>query len=178
MFNLSGSEIVVILLLALVVLGPEKLPDAVRRAGRAYAELRKMGNSFQSEMRSVLDEPMQEMRETAELLRQSVDFTDGEFTRTPTAPSRRSAAASTSTAKPATPSSTPVEPPPAPAGDAPASDANAGADTAPVDAASSPSQPDGETPPAAEAASPPGGTGADTKPDAQRALINRTLSGQ
>ena len=63
MFNLSGSEIIVILLLALVVLGPEKLPEAVRRAGRAYAELRKIGTSFQAEMRSVLDEPMQEMRE-------------------------------------------------------------------------------------------------------------------
>ena len=50
MFNLSGSEIVVILLLALVVLGPEKLPDALRRAGRTYAELKKMGNSFQAEM--------------------------------------------------------------------------------------------------------------------------------
>ena len=43
MFNLSGTEIVVILLLALVVLGPEKLPDALRRAGRTYAELKKMG---------------------------------------------------------------------------------------------------------------------------------------
>ena len=49
-FNLSGSEIVVILLLALVVLGPEKLPDALRRAGRTYAELKKMGNSFQTEV--------------------------------------------------------------------------------------------------------------------------------
>ena len=80
MFNLSGSEIIVILLLALVVLGPEKLPDAIRRAGRTYAELKKMGNSFQSEMRSVLDEPMKEMRETADLLKKSVDFTDGEMT--------------------------------------------------------------------------------------------------
>ena len=85
MFNLSGSEIVVILLLALVVLGPEKLPDAIRRAGRTYAELKKMGNSFQSEMRSVLDEPMKEMRETADLLRQSADFTDGELTSAKTA---------------------------------------------------------------------------------------------
>ena len=75
MFNLSGTEIVVILLLALVVLGPEKLPEALRRAGRTYAELRKMGNSFQSEMRSVLDEPMKEMRETADLLRKTVDVT-------------------------------------------------------------------------------------------------------
>ena len=74
MFNLSGSEIIVILLLALVVLGPEKLPDALRRAGRTYAELKKMGNSFQAEMRSVLDEPMKEMRETADLLRKSADF--------------------------------------------------------------------------------------------------------
>jgi sec-independent protein translocase protein TatB len=74
-FNLSGSEIIVILLLALVVLGPEKLPEALRRAGRTYAELKKMGNSFQSEMRSVLDEPMKEMRDTADLLRKAVDIT-------------------------------------------------------------------------------------------------------
>ncbi len=77
MFNLSGSEIIVILLLALVVLGPEKLPDALRRAGRTYAELKKMGSSFQEEVRSVLDEPVREMRETADLLRDSTDFTDG-----------------------------------------------------------------------------------------------------
>jgi sec-independent protein translocase protein TatB len=73
-FNLSGSEIVVILLLALVVLGPEKLPDALRKAGKTYAELKKMGSSFQSEMRSALDEPMKEMRETADLLRKSAEL--------------------------------------------------------------------------------------------------------
>jgi len=75
-FNLSGSEIVVILLLALVVLGPEKLPDALKRAGRTYAELKKMGNSFQEEVKSALDEPMKEMRDTADLLRKAADFTD------------------------------------------------------------------------------------------------------
>ena len=73
-FNLSGSEIIVILLLALVVLGPEKLPDALRRAGRTYAELKKMGNTFQAEMRSALDEPVKEMRETADLLRKSAEL--------------------------------------------------------------------------------------------------------
>ena len=31
MFNLQGGEIVIIVLLALVVLGPEKLPDAMRK---------------------------------------------------------------------------------------------------------------------------------------------------
>jgi sec-independent protein translocase protein TatB len=72
-FNLQGSEIIVILLLALVVLGPEKLPDAVRRFTRTYAELKKMGAGFQSELKSALDEPMREMRETANLIRDAAD---------------------------------------------------------------------------------------------------------
>ncbi|MEM9516253.1 MAG: twin-arginine translocase TatA/TatE family subunit [Actinomycetota bacterium] len=73
MFNLQGSEIIVILLLALVVLGPEKLPDAIRRFSRTYAELKKMGNGFQSELKSALDEPMREMRETADAVRDAAD---------------------------------------------------------------------------------------------------------
>jgi sec-independent protein translocase protein TatB len=76
-FNLTGSEIIVILLLALVVLGPEKLPEAMRKAGRAYNELRKMANSFQSEVRSVIDEPMNELRGTADMLKDATDFTGG-----------------------------------------------------------------------------------------------------
>lgn len=112
MFNLSGSEIIVILLLALVILGPDKLPDALRRAGRTYAELKKMSNSFQSEMKSVLDEPMQEMRETADLLRTSTQFEDHDPAKpgsggraTPAvpraAPARRSAPAPRRTPPPA-----------------------------------------------------------------------------
>ncbi len=73
-FNLQGGEIIIILLLALVVLGPEKLPDAMRRAGKAYAEFKKMSTTFQKEFKSVVDEPMREMRETANLLRDSADF--------------------------------------------------------------------------------------------------------
>lgn len=74
MFNLQGSELIIILLLALVVLGPEKLPDAMRRAGRFYADLKKMSSSFQDEFKSAVDEPMREMRETANVLRDSADF--------------------------------------------------------------------------------------------------------
>jgi sec-independent protein translocase protein TatB len=71
---MSGTEIIVILLLALVVLGPEKLPDAIRKFGKTYAELKKMGTGFQQEFKSAIDEPMREMRETADLLKKSVDF--------------------------------------------------------------------------------------------------------
>ena len=54
-FNLSGSEIVVILLLALVVIGPDKLPDAMRRAGKTYAEIKKLSSGFQDEVRKGFD---------------------------------------------------------------------------------------------------------------------------
>lgn len=73
MFNLQGSEIIVILLIALVVLGPEKLPEAVRKFTQTYAELKKMSTGFQSELKSALDEPMREMRETANLVRDAAD---------------------------------------------------------------------------------------------------------
>lgn len=73
MFNLQGSEIIFILLIALVVLGPEKLPGAIKRAMRTYHELRKMGDGFQSEFRSVVDEPMRELRETAGVIKNQAD---------------------------------------------------------------------------------------------------------
>jgi sec-independent protein translocase protein TatB len=73
-FNLQGSEIVFILLIALVVLGPEKLPDAVRRFTKTYAELKKMGSGFQSELKSALDEPMKQMQETASLMQNAADL--------------------------------------------------------------------------------------------------------
>lgn len=74
MFNLSGSEMVFLLLLALIVLGPEKLPEAVRKFGKAYGEFKKMTTGFQSELKSALDEPMREMRETAEAFKKAANF--------------------------------------------------------------------------------------------------------
>jgi sec-independent protein translocase protein TatB len=68
-FNLSGSEIVVILLLALVILGPEKLPGAMRKAGKTFAELKKLSNGFQEEVRKGFEEPTKEVRQTAAAVR-------------------------------------------------------------------------------------------------------------
>ena len=55
MFNVGGGEILVILVLALLVLGPERLPDAVRKVGRVVGEVRRMTSGFEEEMRSVVD---------------------------------------------------------------------------------------------------------------------------
>src|SRR6187431_1054109 len=59
--------------MALVVLGPEKLPNAIRQFTKTYAELKKMSSGFQSELKSALDEPMREMRETANMVRDAAD---------------------------------------------------------------------------------------------------------
>lgn len=86
MFNLQGGELIIILLLALVVLGPEKLPDAMRKAGQLYGELKKMSSGFQSEFKAAVEEPLNELKNTANTLRDSADFTklqDGERTEKP-----------------------------------------------------------------------------------------------
>jgi sec-independent protein translocase protein TatB len=69
---MTGSELVVILLLALVVLGPEKLPGAIRQVGRIYSELRKISNGFQKEFTAAIQEPAKEMRNLTDMLGSSL----------------------------------------------------------------------------------------------------------
>lgn len=45
-------------LIALLVLGPDKLPEAARKVGRIITELRRVSSGFQSELRDALQEPM------------------------------------------------------------------------------------------------------------------------
>jgi sec-independent protein translocase protein TatB len=73
-FNIQGSEMIFLLLVALVILGPEKLPEAVRKFAKTYAEFKKMANGFQGEFRQALDEPMREFRETANAVRDAAKF--------------------------------------------------------------------------------------------------------
>jgi Tat protein translocase TatB subunit len=52
--SLGPAEILVILLVALIVLGPTKLPDAARQVGKALAEVRKWSQGLQDEIRTVI----------------------------------------------------------------------------------------------------------------------------
>jgi len=63
MLNLGTGELLVILLVALLVLGPAKLPQAARQMGKAVAELRRMSAGFQAEMRDALQEPVESVAE-------------------------------------------------------------------------------------------------------------------
>lgn len=54
---MGPGELVAILGLALVVVGPDKLPHAVRTAGRVMGELRRISASLQQELRDAVAEP-------------------------------------------------------------------------------------------------------------------------
>jgi len=56
MFNVGGMELLVIAVLALVVLGPDKLPGAIRQLGQFTGELRRISRGFQTDLRGALDE--------------------------------------------------------------------------------------------------------------------------
>ena len=72
MFDLTGTKLVVIIVAALVVLGPEELPAILGRIGRLYGELKRLSDSVQSELRGVVDEPTRELRDTMNLARSSL----------------------------------------------------------------------------------------------------------
>jgi Tat protein translocase TatB subunit len=55
MFNVGGGELLVILLIALIVLGPQRLPEAARTVGKVVGEIRRMSTGFQREIRDAFE---------------------------------------------------------------------------------------------------------------------------
>ena len=55
MFNVGGPEVLVILLVALIALGPAQLPEAARKVGKAMNEVRKVSSNFQRELTNAFD---------------------------------------------------------------------------------------------------------------------------
>jgi sec-independent protein translocase protein TatB len=56
MFNVTGGELVIIFVAALVILGPERLPEAARTVGKVMAQIRQVSQGFQKEIRSAMDD--------------------------------------------------------------------------------------------------------------------------
>lgn len=73
MFDVGFSELLLFGIIALIVLGPEKLPHAVRKAGRAYAKFRRHVATIQREIENELDlaETRQQMQAEIAKIRQA-----------------------------------------------------------------------------------------------------------
>lgn len=57
MGSIGPAEILVVLVVALLVLGPTRLPEAARSVGKALAELRRVSAGVQAEVRDAFAEP-------------------------------------------------------------------------------------------------------------------------
>ncbi|HET7524109.1 MAG TPA: twin-arginine translocase TatA/TatE family subunit [Acidimicrobiales bacterium] len=64
MLNFSPEKLFLVGVIALIVLGPHRLPQAARTAGRFVAQLRRMSASFQHEVREALAEPTEAVTST------------------------------------------------------------------------------------------------------------------
>lgn len=73
MFDIGFSELLLFGVIALIVLGPEKLPKAARTAGQWYAKLRRTVSTLQSEIEAEFDlaETRQQMQEELAKIRQT-----------------------------------------------------------------------------------------------------------
>jgi sec-independent protein translocase protein TatB len=56
MFNIGGGEVLVIALVALIVLGPQRLPEAARQVGKVMGDVRRLSSGFQSELKGAFSE--------------------------------------------------------------------------------------------------------------------------
>ena len=73
MFDIGFSELLLFGVIALIVLGPEKLPQAARTAGQWYAKIRRTISTLQSEIEAEFDlaETRQQMQNELAKIRQT-----------------------------------------------------------------------------------------------------------
>jgi len=100
-FGIGMPELLIVLVVALLVLGPRKLPEAARSLGRGMAEFRRASN----DLRNSLTAPIDEIKDTVADLGRDLTEDDGSA-------SDSGSAADAGTSAPAT--SVPSPPPASP----------------------------------------------------------------
>jgi len=67
MFNIGMSEMILVFIVALIVFGPDRLPEIARTLGKSVNELKKMGNDIVDAATETIDAVRNEVEETTEL---------------------------------------------------------------------------------------------------------------
>lgn len=70
MFGIGFPELIIIMVLALIVLGPNKLPDLARALGKGIAEFRKATQEMKENL--ALDEGIQEVQKATQEIKENL----------------------------------------------------------------------------------------------------------
>lgn len=62
MFGIGAPELMIIIVVALIVLGPKKLPEMMKSVGRGLAEFKRVGNDVKSTLDNEIERADQEIR--------------------------------------------------------------------------------------------------------------------
>ena len=62
-FNIGTAELLLIFAIALIVVGPRRLPEVARSLGKIVNDLRRMSQEFTTDLTRELDAPAKELRE-------------------------------------------------------------------------------------------------------------------
>ena len=74
MLNFSPEKLFLVGLIALMVLGPNRLPHAARTLGRFMSEMRRVSASFQDEVRDAMGEPTESFHSAIAEFRPMLDL--------------------------------------------------------------------------------------------------------
>ena len=118
--SLGPAEILVVLVIALLVFGPNKMPDIAKQVGKGFREFRRVQQHLKSELRDVVSE-FDSPSSTATVDQQAVPKLPPNDTPPPDAPTHDVTPAPPTPAPPAATESTPgvAAPLPSPEPDAP-----------------------------------------------------------
>jgi sec-independent protein translocase protein TatB len=106
MLDIGWSEILLIAVVAIVVIGPKDLPDALRTLGRMVTKVRRMAGEFQGQFNQAIREAnLEDVKKDFDELRQSASVLRGSLNPVTTAitSAASAVAASPRTETPATP---------------------------------------------------------------------------
>jgi sec-independent protein translocase protein TatB len=107
MLDIGWSEILLIAVVAIVVIGPKDLPDALRTLGRMVTKVRRMAGEFQGQFNQAIREAnLEDVKKDFDELRQSASVLRGSLNPVTTALTSAAAAVSLpprSDAAPSTP---------------------------------------------------------------------------
>jgi sec-independent protein translocase protein TatB len=80
MFDIGWSELLVIGMVALVVIGPKELPTVLRTVGQYMAKIRRMASEFQGQFQEAMREAeMDELKKNVDSLNQAASNLGSDF---------------------------------------------------------------------------------------------------